>query len=326
MTGIREALVSLLMVSLPALSLYGASANAQTFPSKPIRTIMTVGGGLEIMGRMVAQNLSESLGRPVVLETQSGAGGAIGAEMVARAAPDGHTLALMGPQTMLVRKHLVKNVPYDPIADFTPIGQVVETTAIIVSYTGLPASSLREVIDYARRNPGKLDYGTSGIGTSQHFSAESITQLTGIQWNHIPYKAGPPVLTDLMTGRIQVGFSIMATMVPLMNSDKVRIIAINSDKRYPSLPELPTVSEVIPGYERPPSWSAYFGPAGMPRDIVTRLNAELNRIMALAAVREKSQGAGLLPSTGTPEELAAMVKRDYAGIGRMVKQLGLQAE
>ncbi|MFM9972861.1 MAG: Bug family tripartite tricarboxylate transporter substrate binding protein [Burkholderiales bacterium] len=322
----ERAALSAVLLSLLCLLLPCASAMAQTFPSKPIRTIMTVGGGLEILGRMVAQGLTESLGRPVVLETQSGAGGAIGAEMVARAAPDGHTLALMGPQTMLVRKHLVKNVPYDPVSDFTPIGQVVETTAIIVSYTGLPANNLREVIEYARRNPGKLDYGTSGIGTSQHFSAESITQLTGIRWNHIPYKAGPPVLTDLMTGRIHVGFSIMATMVPFLNSDKIRIIAINSEKRYPSLPELPTVTEIIPGYERPPTWSAYFGPAGLPRDIVIRLNSELNRIMAIAAVREKSQGAGLLPSTGTPEELAAMVKRDYAGIGRMVKQLGLVAE
>jgi tripartite-type tricarboxylate transporter receptor subunit TctC len=310
-----------------ALATLSCNAQAQAWPAKPIRTIMTVAGGLDIVARIIAQGVGEAVGQPVIVEAQSGAGGAVGADMVMRAAPDGHTLMLAGPQTLIVRRFLVKNTPYDVQKDFTPIGQVSETTSIIVTSPTLPVTSLRELLDYAKKNPNKVYYGTSGIGTSHHFSAESISQLTGVQWVHVPYKGGPQVITDLMSGQTQVGFSILATMMPFVHAtDKIRIVAVNSDRRYPTIPDLPTVGEIIPGYERPPSWNAYFGPAGLPQPIVRRLNTEMTRIISQPAVRTKLQDIGFLPQAGTPEELSEMIRRDVAAVGRSVQQLGLKAE
>jgi tripartite-type tricarboxylate transporter receptor subunit TctC len=302
------------------------SVDAQSYPTKPIRTIMTVSGGLDVVARLVAQGLTESLGQPVLVESQSGAGGAIGAETVAHAAPDGYTLMLSGVSTLVLRRYLVKNVTYDTVRDFSPIAQVVDSVAAIVSNPSLPVNSIKELIEYARRNPGKLSYGTSGIGTTHHLSAEAIKQLTSIEWVHVPYKGGPPVLTDLMSGQIQVGFSILATMTPFMNSGKIKILAVNNAKRYSVIPDVPTVSEQLAGYERPPGWNAYFGPAGLPQAFVNRLNAEMVKTMNIADVRAKSQNIGFVAATGTPEDLAEMVKRDIASVGKLVKAIGIQPE
>ena len=300
---------------------------AQAWPSKPIRTIMTVAGGLDTVARIIAQGVSEAVGQPVIVEAQSGAGGAVGADMVMRAAPDGHTIMLAGPQTLIVRKFLVKNTAYDIQKDFTPIGQVSETTAIIVASPALPVTGFRELLDYAKKNPGKLHFGTSGIGTSHHFSAESISQLAGVQWVHVPYKGGPQMLTDLISGQTQVGFSILASVMPFIKSpDKMRIVAVNAGTRYPTIPDVPTVAEVIPGYERPPTWNAYFGPAGLPQPIVRRLSGEMQKIIGQPDVRAKLQGMGFLPQAGSPEELTEMIRRDVAAVGKMVRDVGLKSE
>ncbi len=313
--------------SLIAAALMPVAAHSQSYPLKPIRTIMTVAGGLDIVARMIAQGVSESLGQPVIVEIQSGAGGAVGADMVMHAAPDGYTLMLAGPQSLIVRKFLTRNTNYDVTRDFSPIGQVSEITAVIVTNPSLPVRSFSELIDYARKNPGKLSYGTSGIGTTHHFSAEAISQRTGIQWLHVPYKGGPQVLTDLMSGQIQVGFSIIATMIPFIKAvDKISILAVNGASRYPTISAVPTVAEIIPGYESPPTWSAYFGPAGLPQPIARRLNVEMTRIMNQPSARTRLQDVGILPLTSTPEQLAEVIRRDVALVGTMVQQLGLKPE
>ena len=324
----RTAPLTLAMLAATILTVAApVPVQAQSYPVKPIRTIMTVAGGLDIVARMIAGGVGEALGQPVIVEAQSGAGGAVGADMVMRAAPDGYTLMLAGPQALIVRKFLTRNTTYDVIRDFTPIGQVSETTAVIVVNPSLPVRSFAGLIDYAKKNPGKLSFGTSGIGTSHHFSAESITQRTGIQWLHVPYKGGPQVLTDLMSGQVQVGFSILATMLPFINaSDKIAILAINSASRYPTIPNIPTVAEIIPGYQHPPAWNAYFGPAGLPQPIARRLNAEMTRIINQPAARTRLQEIGFLPFTSTPEELAETIRRDVAAVGAMVQQLGLKPE
>lgn len=301
-------------------------AHSQAYPAKPVRTIMTVLGGADVVARLIAQGLTSALGQPVLVESQSGAGGSIGAEMVARAAPDGHTIMLTSASVMVMHEFLSKNTRFNAIRDFSPIGQVAETILLVVSHPSLPANSIKELIDYAKLNPGKLSYGTSGVGTAHHLSAEAIRLITGIEWVHVPYKGGPPVLTDLISGQIQVGFTILATMAPFMKSGKMKILAVNNTGRYPLIPDVPTVSEQLPGYEAAPAWISYFGPAGLPQPIVRRLNAEITKTMNQPEVRTKARDIGFVARTGTPEELAEMVKRDIETVAKIVKAVGIRPE
>ena len=302
------------------------AAQAQGYPSRPIRSIMTVAGGADIVARLVAQGLTAALGQPVVVETQSGAGGAIGAEAVARAAPDGYTIMLTSASALVMNRFLSKNARLDPLRDFTPITKAFETVALIVTSPALPVESLRDLFEYAKRHPGKLSYGTSGIGTTHHLSGESIRLLTGIDWVHVPYKGGPPVITDLIGGEIQVGFSILATAAPFLASGKIRVLAVNGAKRYHVIPNVPTLTEQLPGYEPPSTWGGYFGPAGMPQAIVVRLHDEIVRILSSPEVRAKSEDIGFPIATSTPDELTATIRRDIEYTARIVKAIGIRPE
>jgi len=309
-----------------ALLVLAGAAHAQPYPSRPIRSIMTVAGGADIIARLVAQGLTQSLGQPVVVETQSGAGGTIGAEAVARAAPDGHTIMLASESALVMSRFLSKSARLDPLKDFTPITKAFDTIAVVETTPARPFGSIRELIDYARRNPGKLSYGTSGIGTTHHLSGESIRLLTGIDWVHVPYKGGPPVITDLIGGEIQVGFSVLATAAPFIASGKIRILAVNGAKRYHVIPDVPTVSEQLPDYEPPPTWAGYFGPAGMPPAVVSRLREEIVRVLESPAVRAKAEDIGFPIATSTPDELNANIRRDVEVTARIVKAIGIKPE
>jgi len=311
--------------ALAVLAVPGAVL-AQAYPVKPIKTIMTVGGGAELIARIVAQGLAEPLGQPVVVEVQSGAGGSIGQEAVARAAPDGYTLMFSSVSSHVAPIFLSKNVRFDPIKSYTPIAKVAESILLIAANPGEPYSTVREMIDYAKRNPGKIAYGTSGVGTTHHFSAVMITALSGIDWVHVPYKAGPPVVTDLITGQIQVGFVILGTLGGYVNAGKVKVIGTNMTQRVAQFPQIPTVSEQLPGYEPPPTWLSYFGPAGLPQPIVQRLYTEIMKIMHLPETRAKLEATGFVVSTGSAEDVVNMIRRDMIFIGKAVKAAGIQPE
>jgi tripartite-type tricarboxylate transporter receptor subunit TctC len=259
-----------------------------------------------------------------VVATQSGAGGTIGAEAVARAAPDGYTIMLTSASALVMNRFLSKNARLDPLKDFTPITKAFETVAVVVTNPSAPFGSIKEMIDYAKRNPGKLSYGTSGIGTTHHLSGESIRLLTGIDWVHVPYKGGPPVITDLIGGEIQVGFSILATASPYIASGKIRLLAVNGAERYHVIPNVPTLGEQLPGYEPPSTWGGYFGPAGMPPPIVARLHDEI--VLDSRAVRGKAEEIGFPIATSTPEELNATIRRDVDYTARIVKAIGIKPE
>ena len=310
---------------LALLALAGA-AHAQSYPTRPIRSIMTVAGGADIVARLVAQGLTGALGQPVVVETQSGAGGAIGAEAVARAVPDGYTIMLTSASALVMNRFLSKSARLDPLKDFTPITKAFETVALVVTSPALPVGSMRDLVEYAKRHPGKLSYGTSGIGTTHHLSGELIRLLTGIDWVHVPYKGGPPVITDLIGGEIQVGFSILATAAPFIASRKIKILAVNGAKRYHVIGDVPTVTEQLPGYEPPSTWGGYFGPAGMPQAIVVRLHDEIARILNSPEVRAKAEDIGFPVATSTPEELTATIRRDIEYTARIVKAVGIRPE
>jgi tripartite-type tricarboxylate transporter receptor subunit TctC len=302
------------------------AAHSQSYPSRPIRSIMTVAGGADVVARLVAQGLTAALGQPVVVESQSGAGGAIGAENVARAAPDGYTIMLTSASALVMNRFLSKSARLDPLRDLTPITKAFETVAVVVVGPAFPAGSMRELIEFAKRHPGKLSYGTSGIGTTHHLAGESIRLLTGIDWVHVPYKGGPPVITDLIAGEIQVGFSILATAAPFIASGRIRILAVNGAKRYHVIGNVPTVTEELPGYEPPSTWGGYFGPAGMPRAIVARLHDEIARILNSPEVRARAEDIGFPVATSTPEELTATIRRDIEYTARIVKAVGIRPE
>jgi tripartite-type tricarboxylate transporter receptor subunit TctC len=285
-----------------------------------------VAGGADIIARLVAQGLTQSLGQPVVVESLSGAGGAIGAEAVARAAPDGYTIMLTSASALVMNRFLSKSARLDPLKDFTPITRAFDTVAVIVTSPSLRVGSMRELIEYAKRNPGKLSYGTSGIGTTHHLSGESIRLLTGIDWVHVPYKGGPPVLTDLVAGEIQVGFSILATAAPFVASGKARLLAVNGAKRYHVIADVPTVSEQLPGYEPPSTWGGYFGPAGMPGAVVARLHDEIVRVLSTPEVRARAEDIGFPIATSAPEELSANIRRDIEYTAKIVEAVGIKPE
>jgi len=245
---------------------------------------------------------------------------------VARAAPDGYTIMLTSASALVMNRFLSKSARLDPLGDFTPITKAFETVALVVTSPAFPVNSMRELIEYARRHPGNLSYGTSGIGTTHHLAGESIRLLTGIDWVHVPYKGGPPVITDLIAGEIQVGFSILATAAPFVASGKIRILAVNGAKRYHVIRDVPTVTEQLPGYEPPSTWGGYFGPAGMPRTIVARLHDEIVRILNSPEVRAKAEDIGFPVATSTPEELSATIRRDIEYTARIVKAVGIRPE
>ncbi|MFM9971526.1 MAG: Bug family tripartite tricarboxylate transporter substrate binding protein [Burkholderiales bacterium] len=298
---------------------------AQAYPVKPIRLVLTL-AGTDVLARAGAQRLTEALGQPVVVDLVLGASGSIGAATVARAAPDGYTLMMTSSAQIITRVFLSKNTPYDSVKSFSPIAKVAEAVAVVVVNPALPVGSIGEMINHARRNPGKLSYATSGVGTTHHLSSEMLRQLTSIEWTHVPYKSSAQVINDLMSGEVQIAFSALANLVQFANAGKLRIIAVNGDARFSALSNVPTVAEQLPGYERPPGWVAYFGPAGLPAPMVSRLNEEIVRAMAASELRVKLEAIGFVVSTSTAGELAEMVKRSVTITGKLVKAAGIEAE
>ena len=321
------------VLRIPALLLCAGwlspgEAGAQAYPAKPVRMIQSLGagGGADPLARLMAQKLAEALGQPVVVETQAGAGGAIGANMVARAVPDGYTIGFAAASGLVLRKFLTRNVPYDTLKDFTPIMVLGETLSCVVASPALGVTTLPGAIEYAKRNPGKVNYGSSGIGTVHHLSGVVVEQLGGGALTHVPYKSGGDALNGLLGGQVQLVFGIIGTMVPHAKAGKLRMLAINSGKRFARMPEIPTIAEVLPGYERPPGWNGFVGPAGLPLPITRRLYEDLNRIANSTEVSEKLLDLGFVVDTAAPEQFIALLRRSFEISERITRAAKLEPE
>ncbi len=288
--------------------------------------ILTYSGGIEAIARLMAVRMSESLGQAVLVEGQAGAGGSIGATTVAKAAPDGHTILSTTGSTQVQRGFLNKNVPYDPVKDFTPITLSWETMIVVGASNNAPFTTFREMITYAKANPGKISYGTSGLGTSHHLALEQINLLAGTHIVHIPYKGGDQVITDVIAGRIQASSSPLFSLEPSVSAGKAKYLAFVNTKRFEGAPGVPSVREIIPGFDSPPLWSGFFGPPGLPLPIVKRLHDEITRIVATTEVKARLFAGGLLPVNSTPEELAQAIKRDIQTVAGIVKRAKIQPE
>ncbi len=324
------------MMKLSRLSIAGAMviagatlpqiAIAQAYPAKPIRTIVTFAGVGEALCRMVAQKMTENLGLPVILESQAAAGGAVGAEAVMKAPPDGYTVLATTPGTHVMRQFLTKQMTFDPIRDFTPITLAWETVAVVAVHPSLPVNSMRELIDYAKKNPGKLSYGTSGIGTSHHMASEMLKLTAGVDMVHVPYKTGAQSFQDAVAGQIPVLYGVFAQIQPAVQSGKLKIIALQNDRRFPLAGDVPPLKDIVAGFNGPPFWTSYYGPANLPQALVRRLNTEINKAAGAPEVKAKLDAAGFLVVGTTPEELAAINKADIERAGRLVKAAGIQPE
>jgi tripartite-type tricarboxylate transporter receptor subunit TctC len=300
------------------------TASAQSYPTKPIRTLMTIAGtGAELMARMVAQGMSEGLGQQAFIEVQSAAGGMIANEAVMKAAPDGHTILLASAASQLL---LARRLGADASKSLTPITRMVDAVLVVVSNPALPVNSVTELIAHIRKNPGKVFYSHSSVGGNHHLSGEQIRMLANIDFPHVPYKGGTQALMDTVSGQVQVNFAALSSVVSLLKAQKVRLLGINNSMRHPSVPDIPTITEQVPGYQPAPAWLAYFGPAGMPAPVLQRLGAEIRKNVERADVRAKADELGFVAVTSTSEELLESVKRDVALTNRIVEAAGVKFE
>src|SRR5712691_7760511 len=266
------------------------SAFPQSWPARPVRIVVPFppGNGTDILARLMAPKMTQALGQPVIVENRGGANGMIGAEAVARAAPDGTTILFTSPSTHVTSLFLSKNLPYDPIRDFTPITAAVEPVTVMTINPSLPVNSVTELIAYARANPGKLDYSSPGVGAVFHMSGELFKLGAGVDIVHVPYKGASPALAGVTAGEVSIGFNSLASVLPHMRSGKVTVLAVLEANRYPGLPQVPSIGEFVPGFEKPASWFGLFGPAALPAPVLARLHEELVRSLKERDVARKS--------------------------------------
>jgi len=308
-----------------AVLIHLPQAAAQAYPSKYIRVITTYSGGAETIARLIGNKMAERMGQPFVIEATTGANGSIGALTVAKAAPDGYTLLASTGATQIIRGFLVKDVPYDPFRDFTPITHAFDAVGVVATHPG-GLSSLRDMIEFGKRFPGKLSYGTTGLGSAYHMAAEQIQQLTGAQFLHVPYKAGTQSITDLVAARVDTAIMVIASSRPFAESGKLRFLATLNSNRFAAFPDLPTVAEVVPGFRPVPLWGGYFGPAKLPENLVQRLHGEFANAIRQPDVTAQMERAGLMLVVAGPGAFAATIKDDVEQLRRLVKTVGILPE
>jgi tripartite-type tricarboxylate transporter receptor subunit TctC len=317
----RRALLALVLL-LPVLS-----APAQTYPSKPIRVIVPfpVGGIADIYTRIIGAKVAETWGQPVLIENRTGAGGNIGADLVAKSLPDGYTLGIGSVGTHAVNVSLFGKLPYDPVADFAPIALVAEADALLVVHPSVPARSVAELIALARAKPGALSFASAGPGTTSHLAGELFKLMAKVDMLHVPYKGNTPAITDLLAGQTSLLFATMPTVLPHAKAGKLIALASCSAQRAAATPELPTVAETLPGFDVT-NWIGLFGPAGTPAEIVRRWNGEVLRIMQAPEMRERLVGEGARFYPTTPQQFGAYVKSEIARWAPIVKASGARAD
>ncbi|WP_374668693.1 Bug family tripartite tricarboxylate transporter substrate binding protein [Ramlibacter sp.] len=313
--------------SLLALSaVLAAPAWSQAFPTKPLRLVVPfpAGGATDIFARALSQKLGERLGTTIVVDNKPGAGGTIGSDLAAKAPPDGYTLLLATSSTHSIGPSFGK-VPYDAVADFTPIAHVGNAPSLMLVPNSSPAKTVKEWVDYARRNPGKLNYASSGNGTVVHLGTEYFKAQAGLYLVHIPYRGTALAIPDLVSGKLDLLFDSLPSGLPHVKEGRLRALGVTSAKRSPLLPDLPAVAESVPGYETV-TWFGLYGPRGLPADIVQRINTAVNQALQDADVKERLARLGIEPAGGTPQQFAAMTDTDRARWKKIITDRRITAD
>ena len=319
---------SLRTVSTVILSALAVSAVADDYPNKAIRLIMPypIGGSIDIAGRMVAQRLADNLGQAVVVDNRTGAGGIVGTETGARAAPDGYTVLMGGTGTLALSPSLQKNLPYDPNKDFTPVTLLVTIPYVVVVQPSFKAANIKELIALAKAKPNEINYGSGGSGSAPHLAAELFKTMADVRITHVPYKGSTPAITDTMSGQVQLTFTGIPSVMTQMKAGRLRPIGVTSLKRTAALPEVPTIAESgVPGYEVNP-WFGVLLPARTPQPLVSRLNAEILKVLQLPATRERFAAEGFEAAGNTPAQFAAYIKAEQIKWGKVIKDAGIKAD
>ena len=304
-----------------------ATVFAQEFPSKPVTVVVGFepGGGTDTVARVMQKFMADNLGQPVVVENRAGAGGNIAVDFAVKSAPDGYTVVLANVGALTVNPHIMK-LTYDPLKDLAPVTMAVVFPNVIVTQPRVSAKTLKEFVQLAKDKPGTLTYGSSGVGGAGHLAGALLEQMAGIQLVHVPYKGGGPAMRAMLGGEIDSYFATPVTPLPHIRAGKVNAIAVTGPKRVPELPEVPTVAESgYPGYEAL-NWYAFLVPVKTPRDIVTRLHRDIVKVLRTPAAVDLLHKQGVQPEPGTPEQLAAYMKREYETWGKVVKQANIKAE
>ena len=309
--------------ALLAFSLWALPALAQNYPSHPVRIVIPLspGGTTDVPGRIVAQKLSDTLGQQFFVENRAGAGGTIGADYVAKAAPDGYTL-LLTATPFVITPHVYKKLPYNALSDFAPVIRIATGPYVLVVHPSLGVNSVKELIAAAKKEPGKIDFASSGNGSAQHLVTALFTHMAGIQLNHVPYKGSGPAQQDLMSGIVKVSFVGTPIAIPHMKSGRLKALGVSTAKRSQEMPEVPTIAEAgVPGYEAL-VWIGLLAPAGTPGPIIARLNGEIGKLVQTDEVKKLLAPTGMEPDPDTPEQFGAYLKADYDKWGKVVRESG----
>jgi tripartite-type tricarboxylate transporter receptor subunit TctC len=317
-----------ILCAASALAVLHLPVTAQVYPDKPIRVIVPVpaGGTPDVVARMVTPGLSSALGQQFVVDNRGGAGGLIGAELAARANPDGYTLFLSSPGPLTILPHLQKHIAYDPLRDFVPIGLISVGPFLLVVHPSVPVKTVKELIALAKKEPGKLNYASAGNGSANHLAMELFKSMTGLNITHVPYKGAPQAVTDLIAGNIDMMFNSIAPMLPHIRTHRVRLLGIASSKRSPQLPDVPTVSEAgVPGYEAI-SWFGLLAPAKTPPAIIAKVNTALVQVVHNPETRRLFETQGADPVGSTPEEFAALIRSESEKYAKVVKTSGAKVD
>jgi len=309
-----------------AVAMAGPSA-AQPYPSKPVKIVVpfAVGGIADTFARVIGQKLGEAWSQPVVVENKGGAGGNIGADLVAKSPPDGYALVMGNIGTHAVNPYLVKNMPFDPFRDFVPVAHVLDAEGLLVVNPAVNAKTVADIVMLAKAEPGKLSYASAGMGTTSHLAGELFKSMAKVDVVHVPYKGNAPAITDLLGGQTQMIFATMPTVLPQVKAGRLRAVAVIGTERAPALPDVPTVAETLPGFAVS-NWIGLFAPAGTPPEIVARLNAEVQKIMQQPDVQKRleTEGARFVPTT--PQSFAAFQKAEAEKWAKAIREAGIKPE
>ncbi len=300
------------------------AAHAQNFPSKPIRMIVpfTPGGSTDVIARVIAQKIGETMGVQVIIDNRPGAGGNIGVELAAKSPPDGYTLVMGHIGTMAVNPSLYKRLPYDPLRDFAPVALVALVPNLLAVHPALPVKNVKELIALARANPGKLNYGSSGAGGTPYLACEYFKLAAKLDITHVPYKGAAPMAADLAGGQVEMTITGIPSLLPFVKANRVRVLAVTTAQRIAFMPEVPTVAEAaLPGFEAI-SWYGVLAPAATPKEIVARINREIGKAVANPDTAERLAAEGANPSAGSPEQFGSFIRSEILRWGKVIKATG----
>jgi tripartite-type tricarboxylate transporter receptor subunit TctC len=302
-------------------------ASAQAWPSKPVKIVVpfAAGGATDVVARLLAQKLSEAWGQTVIVENRAGAGGNIGADVVAKSPPDGYTLLMTSGSIVTANQHIYKQMSFDPAKDLVPITNVASGPQVIAINPNVPVKDLKELIAYAKANPGKLNYGSAGTGSATHLNMAWFVSMAGLDIVHVPYKGSTQARQDALAGQVQLVMDGLLPLQPLIKDGRLKALAITSSKRAQSNPEIPTIGEVVPGYATD-TWYGILAPAGTPKDVVAKLNAAAVKALASPAVRDRLQKLGAEPVGNSPAEFRALLEKEQKTWARVVKDSGAKVE